>query len=314
MIKVTCNFDKANKNRKFEAVNHKKTKEVKKILFPTEFSSHAPMVFHYALELAEKLQAKVIAFHGFGKPQHPLEGHKSWEERTAEVMKTLNNFVEKHKPAQYAGISVECRTEINFPGEAILKIALEEEVDLIVMGMTGKTNSLETLFGSTTLSILGKADCPVLAIPATTKFKPFEHIVYATNFEFRDLEAICVLRQWAELFHAKISCMHVVEKDENELSVMRSMDILRNTFKDNKVISFDIVKGKLEEGIEKYIRDKKADLFALLSHKRSFVSRMIEGSTAIGVARTIQIPLLVLKDNAYEMPKPMDWGSVISIG
>lgn len=95
-------------------------------------------------------------------------------------------------------ISIDYNIKVGDPAEAILQIALEENIELIVMGMTGKTDALDTLFGNTSQEVLAKSDCPVLAIPTKAEFKGIDNLVYATNFEFRDLGTINCLKQWSK--------------------------------------------------------------------------------------------------------------------
>ena len=56
-----------------------------------------------------------------------------------------------------------------------------------------------------------------------------------------------------------------------------------------------------QEKFVSFAKSKKADIVAMLSHKRNFISRIVESSSMKGVAKRISIPLLVIKDNAFEV-------------
>jgi nucleotide-binding universal stress UspA family protein len=138
-----------------------------------------------------------------------------------------------------------------------------------------------------------------LIVPATAKFAGIDNIVYTTNFEFRDFGAINYLKNWSKTFDAPIHCLHHIETNENEMSVLKNMSILKETYLGQKRIMFDITQGDFQEKIESFAKSKQADLVAMMSHKRNFISRLVENSAVKGIARDINIPLLVIKDNDF---------------
>lgn len=275
---------------------------MKKILFPTEFSNHAPAVFNYAVELAYFFQAQLIMVHAFGKPDVRATTQKCLTDKADSVVDKLIELADNNIPEEYKKeIKIDYHAKVGFPAEAILELATEEEVDLIVMGMTGKTNALETIFGSTAIAVLTKADCQVLAIPEKAAFAGIDNLVYTVNFEFRDFEAINYLKKWSKTFEAPIHCLHMIEKNENETNALKKMMVIRETLKSNKMIRYDLRHGDFVSNIEKFARSKQADIVAMMSHKRNLIEQIIETSTVKGVAKRINIPLLVIKDNAFEI-------------
>lgn len=287
---------------------------MKKILFATEFSDHAPTVFTYAVELAYFFKAKLVMMHAFGKPEVRATSQKNLTDKADAVVDKLIELADNHISEEYKKeITIDYHAKVGFPAEAILEIALEEEADLIVIGMTGKTNALGTIFGSTAQAILSRADCQVLAIPAKAQFEGIDNIAFTTNFEFMDFEAIHYLRKWSETFEAPIHCLHIVEKNENETGALRKMMVIRETFKNDPMVECDIRRGDFVQGIEKFARSKKADVVAMLSHKRNFIARITENSTVQGVAKRINLPLLVIKDNAFEIDESTwDWVEIVN--
>ncbi len=275
---------------------------MKNILFPTEFSNHAPEVFKYAAEMAYFFKARLVVLHVINKPELQLTDDEALEHMADVSTDNMLTFVQKNLPKAYQkDVEVSYIAKTGLPATAILRTALEEDIDLIVMGMTGKTNTLETIFGKTTPEVLAKADCPVLIVPSTTKFAGIDNMVYTTNFEFRDLGAINYLKNWSKTFDAQIHCLHIIENNENEMSLLKNMSILKENYKGQKRILFDMSQGDFQEKIESFAKSKKADLIAMMSHKRNFISRLIENSSVKGVARRTNIPLLVIKDNAFEV-------------
>ncbi len=287
---------------------------MKKILFPTEFSDHASEAFKFAQDLAYFFKADLIVMHAFGKPGYRMNTPLSIEAREEKVIEKMVAFVTDHLNEDYQeDIQVNYITKVGYPAEAILKVAMEEDVDLIIMGMTGKTNAIGNLMGSVALKVLNKAESPILLIPATAKFIGIDNIVYTTNFEFRDLGAINYLRKWAEVYNAPVHCLHVTGAAENGLTVMKRMNILKTTYKGKTDLHFDLVEGDFRTEIEKFATQKKADIVAMMAHKGNLISRIMNNSSVDGVARRISLPLLVLKDDAYESEKDLEeWLEVVN--
>lgn len=286
---------------------------MKKILFPTEFSAHASEVFKYAAEIAYFFNARLIVMHAFGKPQVRPAKEEDKIKKAAAIVDRLTAFANGAMPEAYrAKVKVSYFAPYNYPAEAVLDLAIDQEVDLIVMGMTGKTDAIGTIFGSTALGVLAKSDCPVLAIPTHAKFEGIDNLVYTTNFEFRDLAAINYLKKWSELFEAPIHCLHVLERNENEARALINMNILSETYKNQDMIAFDMAAGDFQKEIEGFAKRKRADIVAMMAHKRNFISRLVEGSSVKDVARRIHIPLLVVKDNAYEWEGSAEWLNIVN--
>ncbi len=287
---------------------------MKKILFPTEFSAHSPKVLRYAAEFAYFFKAELLVMHAYIKPSFQSPNEEIIAQMVDVATDQLMALVNEHIPESYKEqVSIGYSIKVGDPAEAILQTALEEDVDFIVMGMTGKTDSLNTLFGSTSQEVLAKSDCPVLAIPTKAHFSGIDNMAYATNFEFRDLGAINYLKLWSKLLQAPLHCLHILEKKEDVTTAAKNMNILSETYKGQKQIHFDIKQGRFEDEIESFANSKRADVLAMISHKRHFLTRLVDRSAVDGVAKQISIPLLVIKDNAYEWDNKIEgWLQIIN--
>ena len=79
-------------------------------------------------------------------------------------------------------------------------------------------------------------------------------------------------------------------------------------YKRHKRIVFDMKPGDFQKEIEPFAKGKGADEITMMSHKRSLVYRILERDELTGLARRVQIPLLVIKDNAYEVDSGLGEG------
>ena len=94
-----------------------------------------------------------------------------------------------------------------------------------------------------------------------------------------------------------IHCAHISENKEKELLVKKNIVLLSNAYKGQEMINFEVISGVLKKVIDGYATSKKADIIAMMSHKRSFVARLLASNAIKDVARNTSIPLLVIKDN-----------------
>lgn len=141
----------------------------KKILVPTDFSTNTKAALELATTLARDSGATLIIAHveepptayGGGEFYYGLE-----EPDRTELTKMLHEVVpsDPNVPCQYRMITGD-------PAHAIVKMAEEEDVDMIVMASHGRTGLTRLLMGSVAEVVVRHAQCPVLTVkhPAGTK-------------------------------------------------------------------------------------------------------------------------------------------------
>ncbi|MGA3193311.1 MAG: universal stress protein [Candidatus Bathyarchaeia archaeon] len=76
------------------------------------------------------------------------------KEAASEVAKTLNDV----------GIKTNVRIEQGLPLHEILRVEIEEDADLIVIGSHGRSNIEEMLLGSVSENVIRKSKAPVLVV------------------------------------------------------------------------------------------------------------------------------------------------------
>jgi nucleotide-binding universal stress UspA family protein len=143
-------------------------KEFNKILFATDFSESSDYAFQHAFTLARKFNAKLMIIHVINEPVD-LRGfyvpHISFEKLEEEIEEGAKKMMEKF-----------CRTHIRdyenyetfivpgIPYDEIIKTAVEQSADLVVLGTHGRTGLDHVLFGSTAEKVVRKSPVPVMTI------------------------------------------------------------------------------------------------------------------------------------------------------
>lgn len=165
---------------------------LKKILVGCDFSPDSKLAFNYGLSLAQEYQAELYLTHII-KPTEHIELKSSdyinvipgnyvhWrtsdyfemqKKVTQENQKKMKELCSRLERQLYYMIPEECQNwctpqTILLTGEPykeLTKYAKEQEIDIIVLGISGHTLLDKLLVGSTTDRVIRQAPCPVLAV------------------------------------------------------------------------------------------------------------------------------------------------------
>jgi nucleotide-binding universal stress UspA family protein len=144
--------------------------QVRRILLPTDFSGCANYALPYAAAIARAVNATVICVNVI-EPIVPAVGYTGMAEAMpiAEMSEQMEDSAERELPdvmrcEDLRGLKVE---EVIGHGDAaaeIVRVADEQEVDLIVISSHGRTGLGRIIFGSTAEAVVRHARCPVLVV------------------------------------------------------------------------------------------------------------------------------------------------------
>jgi universal stress protein A len=140
---------------------------IRKILVPTDFSSHAGEAFRVAQDLAKPIGATVVLFHVSRPPAVVSDGDRLLLTTGRAAAKDVWDDLRKLQ-AKDPAVRVEHEVILADRPDArhILQILEEQGCDLIVMGTHGRTGLLQRLFGSVTEDVVRRAHCPVMLVKA----------------------------------------------------------------------------------------------------------------------------------------------------
>ena len=149
--------------------------QLKRVLFPTDFSSASESAREYALTLAERFDAELHLLHVIHDwvERMPEFGMglsvPAWAEQGPARRRDLEESAIRQLPALTpSGWSEQHRVTIAVkegePFVEIVKYAREHEIDLIVIGTHGRGAVAHALLGSVAERVVRKAPCPVLTV------------------------------------------------------------------------------------------------------------------------------------------------------
>ncbi len=142
--------------------------KLKKVLVPTDFSDSAHQALRYGMSFAKEYDAELILLHvvenltvGYASDLFPVP--------MAEVFQEISGYAKTElaklgQEAREREITVRELVVQGKPSAEIIRIAAENEIDVIVLGTHGKGMLDQALFGSTTERVVRRAPCPVLTV------------------------------------------------------------------------------------------------------------------------------------------------------
>jgi nucleotide-binding universal stress UspA family protein len=121
-----------------------------KILVPYDGSDYADKALDDAIELAKKFRGSITVL------------HVAWEETDNDSRNLLRGTEEKLKEAD---VRYKLRSERSqYPPRRIVRIAMDEECDLIAIGSRGLGGGKAWMLGSVSTRVLEESPYPVLVV------------------------------------------------------------------------------------------------------------------------------------------------------
>jgi nucleotide-binding universal stress UspA family protein len=147
---------------------------------------------------------------------------------------------------------------------------------MVVIGTKGQSKLKEVIMGSTAKGLVGKATCPVLAIPEEAVPREIKQIVYASDFNQYDLTALKRLAAFAKLYNAEISVLHIFHNEpvkDSETAVFQRL--LTEQAKDAHLKYDTRVSDNIAESLVNYLQNKKADLLVMFEKENMGMFNML---------------------------------------
>lgn len=300
---------------------------IKKILFPTDFSDCAEYAFNYAIDLAKRFQADLHILHAI--VNHSYAGYFSPDQeslykglrKNAEHL--MNDLLEKH-PVD--SIKIE---KLYFPAisasSMILDYSDQYQSDLIVMGTHGRQGLSHWMLGSVAENVIRTANCPVLTVGKVDEEKNKEtekikSILVPIDFSEHSKKALAYATELAVAYQAKLQLLHIIDTPiyptfyvVDQLAttsiatniksrVLENMSNLLKSLGDYKVVSeVHAMEGRAAHDIATFAVENNSDLIVIATHGLTGMERFLLGSVTEKVVRIAKKPVFTVKPYGRQM-------------
>jgi universal stress protein A len=195
---------------------------INKILLPVDFPVTSLDVIHQAATLAGHFHSEIVMLHvvtalshAAGVPEDDRES-AGWDLLT-EIIKQARKQQDQSLGAELDGLTIRRKLVQGDPAWAIVKMAEEEEADLIMMPSHGATPE-QFLLGSVATKVFSRTGCPIWT-GAHVEQSPVQkfairNVLCAVDLGPRSLDAVSWAGPLAAEFGARLTLAHVTASVE----------------------------------------------------------------------------------------------------
>lgn len=292
---------------------------MKKVLLASDGSSYAEEAAWFLSHLphAEKLELCVLtviqvpyANPGYQKVGSMLE---CYEREKASATEAFGRIEEMFAGAD---VTLEHIIREGHRGQAIVDVAREQEVDLIVVGARGRSTVRRLLLGSTSDFVATHAGCSVLVVRPTGIRESKRPIQIAFGYE-DTMPAQAAIEEFSEVSwgsQADVQVLSVVSyvsaflneivvesediKNEATESVQKATEQLKAVAPNSKphLIESDHV----GEALVEFVEDHKSDLIVVGETPHTFLGRVLLGSISRFVLRHAPCSVWLMRNKVHQ--------------
>lgn len=308
---------------------------IRRILYPTDFSACSAHALDHALFLAGQYDAELHMLNAVtlnaddpaNADLHFPDGGELLQRLTEISREQMANLVsDEHREVLHI---VEAHVRGFAPAPLILEYADEHEVDLIVMGTHGRRGPARLFLGSVATEVVRHSQCPVLTLRETDsprQVEAIERILVPLDFSEHSLAALAHGKDLAARYQATLQLLHVVEIqtyptlygpvatvfDINDVKgvSLEAMDRAMETLGE-PAVEYDkyVLGGRAGNEIAAFAKDHDSDLVVISTHGLSGLERLLTGSTTEQVVRAVECPVFTVKSFGKSLlaaPRPAE--------
>lgn len=274
---------------------------MKLIISPTDFSDCAANASMYAAGLASAVKAHLLLVHVYDAPvvfsEAALTAVKEARKQLEETARRKLDAMKKKIQRNYPELSVEIKTLAGLPNDRVITLARKMAADLIVMGVTGTNKFRRMLTGSTTTKVIRESHCPVFCIPAESRYKGIQKMVFATDLHEDNINSAMMIAPLAKKLSSEIIFLfvddkHLLHSDEK----VKEMTLkIRKRVKYPKLSGYISKNPSITKGIEYFLKKNPADILVMFTHEKTFTAALFNSSITILMSYQTKIPLLAIR-------------------
>lgn len=268
---------------------------MKKILVPVDFSDTSVNAAEYASQLCGTMnEAEIILYNVYDKISHSSnedgEGSKKYI-----VIAELRELGQK-----FAGSDKLNVTYIAEEGSFVTnlqKYITANNIDLVVMGITGSSRLKQVFMGTNTLNVIRHINTPVMIIPPAAKYKGVKNVLLTSDFkEVEKTTPFAALISLLDLFKAKLNIVNVDSEHYVELT---------EDYKKERAVIEEKLAGYNPEfsflrafdflnGINLFVETKNIDAIITVPKKHNFLSQLFVTSHTKKLAYHSHVPIIAI--------------------
>jgi nucleotide-binding universal stress UspA family protein len=272
-----------------------------RLIVPTDFSETSRNALSYALDMAQFIPlSNVIIYNCYDKLAAGSDGTPlsiDTDTRRNISMVALENL--RNGILNNRNIDIKLLAEEGSLVKNLEKLVESEKTDMVVMGINGATRLEQIMIGSTTLSVIGKLNCPVLVVPPKARYNRIRTVVYASDMKnVAESTPVKSIRKILDLFNPRLYIANVDNEHYVEIS---------EEYKKEKAVMNELLEGfepdyafirlyDFTDAIHQFAIDRNADMIITAPRKHGFLEKIFTTSHTEKLAYHTHIPLLAIQE------------------
>ncbi len=271
---------------------------MKKILAAVDFSETSMNAARYAVQLVNDLPgASLILYYSYNRVTAGSDGSPLTvddDDRKAIAESAILSLK--------SGLSDGRTQNIEHVVEAgniitnLEKYVKYQGIDLIVMGVTGSSRLEQMVVGSTTLNVIGRDICPVLAIPADVRYRPIQNV--ALTSDLKNVENNTPLAQMHTVLKALKPALHIVNVTREHHAVpeahQQEKAKLEEMLQPYQPKSYFVLEEDFEKAVSDFVQEYNIDMVLTIPRRHNFFARLFKASHTQKLAYNSQVPILAI--------------------
>jgi len=269
---------------------------VKKILIATDSSPAAHSAALYGIQLAKAMKAHIVLFSAChvehtSPASNPKVNHLALMEKAKKrLVDEADGLIKGHD------LQLEIVCKEGSPHEAILAIAKEKGVDLIVVGMKSSGKDSKKIFDSTTSGLVNNLLIPTMFVSDGNSFTKPKNILFASDvFLDTAISSIDQVKWLTEFFASKLFVVRVVKDSYEEVreNVNTPHNLRRELKTLNTSFSFPVNKN-ITDGLNEFVSEQKVDLIIMKPRKDEWLESLFVKTKTKDMVFHWHVPVLML--------------------
>ncbi|MDB5145488.1 MAG: Nucleotide-binding universal stress protein UspA family [Mucilaginibacter sp.] len=281
---------------------------MKKLLFPTDFSSTALHAATYGYALARQLKAHIILCNVINVPAEiPQSGMVAWPMEESDILLQDSNAelkrIKSHLELGSNGDGYKpVISYLNGSGtvtDVVNRMVESQEIDLVIIGTHGSGGLSTWLMGNHSREMIDVVKVPLLLVPPEARINQVKKILFASDFcnPAEDLKCIYRLITLARPLNAEILLTHIQNEKAQALDfqkwIKEFITDLSNKA-DYPHIYYQVIKSRsVPVGLDWLCGHAQIDMVAMVHRPHNFIDSVFRRSQTQKMARHTSVPLLV---------------------
>ena len=277
---------------------------MKTILVPTDFSETAKNAALFAISLAKQLKTgRIILYNAF---QSPVVTDPNMARVDVVDIKELQKSSEENleyfrlvlKPFCGTDITIDTLSEYGMLSVDINDVCKAQNVDLIVMGVTGAGKLTENLIGSFAIDVARHAKLPVIIVPPGAGFTEINEIMLACDFsKVVDTTPVDAIKKILDETGAKLFVVNIDHKSKHFTPDTPFESLMLDTLLQGYKPEYHFIDNEnFVEGINSFALDKQVDLIITIPKKMGWFEGLFHKSHTKSLAFHSHVPIMVVHE------------------